>query len=190
MRALLSLGRLLPIIPIAVVPLASAQAGLFDFLEPARPPQNVVIERPAPMDLTPLAQPLRRVEPARQITIHKVKVEKAPVLDRMKSAALQKDSTLRDGDAVMTQHGIRIYASASQGERHSGEFATLAETKGLSPTEFTALAEIDAHRSEDGWQSKATVSDVVTGRSVVANTELAWKWVRDPKGKLVRYVGP
>ncbi len=189
MRSIVSIVRLMPLFPLAMFPLASAQAGLFDFLEPAPPPQPVIIERPAPVELAPLTQPLRKPAVHRHISVvRKIKNDKALTLDH-KSAALQKDATLRDGDAVMTQQGIRVFAGASKGEHQTDEFATLAETKGLSPAEQAALAEIDAHRSEEGSKT-ADADALATGRSVVANTSLAWKWLRDPKGRLVRYVGP
>jgi hypothetical protein len=162
-----------------------ARAGLFDFLNQGTPePQQRTIERPAP-DLPQLLTPLPkyRVEAPRHITvIRKNAPDKASVVAHQ-SVVFPKDSTLRDGDAVMTQNGIRVFAG-------SNDFVTLSETKGLSSAERTALAEIDAHRSEDGWQSKSTGQDqLITGRST-ANMAHAWKWVRDPKGVLVRYVGP
>jgi hypothetical protein len=161
-----------------------AHAGLFDFLNQGTPePQQRTIERPAP-DLPPVTPlPKYRVEAPRHITvIHKNASGKASVVAHQ-SVDFPKDGTLRDGDAVMTKNGIRIFAG-------SNDFVTLSETKGLSSAERIALAEIDAHRSEEGWQSKSSGQDqLITGRSA-ANMAHAWKWVRDPKGVLVRYVGP
>jgi hypothetical protein len=192
MRSLFLTGRLVPVCLFALFPMVNAQAGLFDFLNQSAPePQRTLtIERPAPANLPPI-QPLPqyKVEPPRHITVvHENTQEKAPILERQ-SPGLIKDPTLRDGDAVMTQHGIRIFAASFDGRRPN-DFVTLAETKGLTLEERTALAEIDAHRSEEGWQSKSAGHDqLITGRSA-ANTAHAWKWLRDPKGHLVRYVGP
>jgi hypothetical protein len=184
MRLLLA-GSLLLAFAVTAAPLNQARAGLFDFLnQGSNEPQQRTIERPAPADLPPLLTPSPKyhLEAPRHITVlHKNTPEKAAPASQ--SAVLMKDGTLRDGDAIMTQNGIRVFAG-------SAAFVTLAQTKGLSPQERTALAEIDAHRSEDGWQSKSSGQDqLITGRSA-ANAAHPWKWVRDPKGHLVRYVGP
>ncbi len=182
MRHMLLTAGLLSAVVVTSASIDQARAGLFDFLNQGTPePQQRTIERPAPDFVTPL--PKYRVEPPRHITvIRKNAPDKTPAAVRQ-SAALLKDHTLRDGDAIMTQNGIRVFAG-------SNELVTLSETKGLSPAERTALAEIDTHRSEEGWQSKSSGQDqLITGRSA-ATMAHAWKWVRDPKGVLVRYVGP
>jgi hypothetical protein len=179
---------LLSCVVLISLPAASARAGLFDFFNPAPPePQYVTIERPDPAVAPPLITPLppHRVEIHRRISIvHRNPSDKGPVLTG-KFADLQKDGTLREGDAVMTQGGIRIFAGDPQGPHRPSEFAKLDDAKGLTSTEQVALAAIDAHPNE-------TISGdaVVTGRSSAANSSLAWKWLRDPKGRLVRYVGP
>jgi hypothetical protein len=118
--------------------------------------------------------------------VHKNSSDKTPVFDHQ-SFGLKKDATLREGDAVMTRSGIRIFAGTSSGEHQTDEFAKLEEAKGLSPAEQTALAAIDAPYGEI---KSASADELMTGRSTVANSSVAWKWLRDPKGRLVRYVGP
>ncbi len=185
-----SILRLAPVILLAVAPSFSAQAGLFDFLSPAAPePQRgIIFERPAPDELPPLqTAPQHRAEPRRHVIVVRQNANKVAALSPQQ-AGLKKDHTLQDGDAVMTASGIRVYASTAS---DSHEFVPLSETKGLLPEERNALAAIDAHRSsEDGWQTKSGDEQLMTGRSTVANSAQAWKWLRDPKGRLVRYVGP
>jgi hypothetical protein len=193
MRSLYLAGLLVPAYLFALFPAVNAQAGLLDLFNQSapEPPSTVTVERPTHTELPPIHPlPEYHLEPRRHITVvHKNIPDKAAALGRQ-SAALMKDNTLRDGDAIMTQNGIRVFAGSSLDANRTDEFVTLAETNGLSPAERTALAEIDAHRSEEGWQSKSTGHEqLITGRSAV-NTAHAWKWLRDPKGHLVRYVGP
>jgi hypothetical protein len=190
-RLLLTVG-LASAIAISYAPFDPARAGLFDFLNQGTPELGQrTIERPEPTDLPAILNPVAKshAEAPRHITVVHHTQDKDAVLARQ-SAAFMKDSTLRDGDAVMTQNGIRIFAASVSDGHRANEFATLAETNGLSPAQRTALAEIDAQRSEAGGQSKSTGHDqLITGRSATTSDH-PWKWVRDPKGQLVRYVGP
>ncbi len=193
MRRLFLTGGLLSSLVLVSASADQARAGLFDFLNQSAPEPQRTIERPvAPVELPPLLNPLpkARAEAPRHITVlHKMGPDKPAALTHQ-SAALMKDATLREGDAVMTQNGIRIFAGSSSDGHRVTDFVPLADTKGLETAERVALAEIDAHRSEDGWQSKSSGQDqLLTGRSA-GNMAHAWKWVRDPKGVLVRYVGP
>jgi len=188
MRFLQSLRRLLAVLGLIVLPAATAQAGLFDFFGQPEP-QPLMIERPALSGLPPVLSPLPRhpVEIHRHITVvRKTSIDKTIAFDHL-SAALKRDATLREGDAVMTRHGIRIFAGPSSGEHRANEFAKLEEVKGLSRPEQTALAEIDKRNANI---KPARAGDVLTGRSSTANSSIAWKWLRDPKGRLIRYVGP
>lgn len=102
---------------------------------------------------------------------------------------LLNDASLQDGDAVMTNRGIRIFTGDS-GDRHTlDEFAKLSETKGLSKRARATLAEIDANRSEGGGAAPRS-SDVVTGRSAADREISAGSLITDPRGRLIRYVGP
>ena len=105
MRRLLLTGSLLPGLVLISASVDQARAGLFDFLNQSAPEQQRTIERPIPPAvlpplLNPLAKP--RAEAPRHITVlHKSGVEK-PLALTPQSAALMKDDTLREGDAVMT----------------------------------------------------------------------------------------
>jgi len=182
----------------------SAQAGFFDlfFQQPQRQsaPTTYYDYGGAPLDEQ--APVIRRVPaaPHRRITVLNKDRGDLTLPKGPHSEELLDDNTLRDGDAVMTEKGVRIYAGSSRGKK---DFVRLAETKGLSAQETSQLAEINAHRNDEGAmvsdapvnnQTKTASNDVktseatVTGRS--SSNSQAWKWVRDPKGTMVRYVGP
>jgi len=185
-----------------VLSATSAQAGFFDFFfqQPSRPASAPYYNDNAPFGEQ--APVLRRAPPPhRRITLLKdhgdLSLPKGPHSDD-----ILDDHTLRDGDAVMTDKGVRIYAGSSHGQK---EFARLADTKGLSEQEKTQLNEINAHRNEDGtFVADAATNDgsqtaasntkaeegLATGRSSTGASIQAWRWVRDTKGTMVRYVGP
>ncbi len=189
MRILGVFGRFLSIVGLVALPVFSAQAGLFDFFSPFEPEPQRAIEQPATSELPPPVIPLQqhRVETHRHMmVVRKNPNDKTPADHR--SLGLKKDSTLREGDAVMTANGRRIYASASSSQM--SEVAKLDGAngaKGLSQTEQTALAAVDVQKTET---KSASADELLTGRSSATESSVAWKWLRDPKGKLVRYVGP
>jgi len=191
MRFFRNSGRLLSAIGLVLFPAINANAGVFDFLSPAEPePQPPTIEQPSPSAIPPLVSPIppHRFEIHRRITVvRKNPNDKIPTIDH-RSLGLKKDGTLREGDAVMTQSRIHIFAGASSGTYRMDEFAKLDEAKGLSSTEQTALTAIDPPANSE--IKSASADDLMTGRSTVANSSVAWKWLRDPKGRLIRYVGP
>jgi len=182
----------------------SAQAGFFDlfFQQPSRPtaPSSSYYDYGLPPEER--APVIRRAPaPHRRIGLLKDHGDLA-LPQGPHSAELIDDHTLRDGDAVMTDKGIRIYTGSSHGRK---EFARLADTKGLSPKEVTQLTEINAHRNDEGaYVSDAAMNndtrlasndvkvsdEAMTGRSSSSALVQAWKWVRDAKGTMVRYVGP
>lgn len=101
---------------------------------------------------------------------------------------LMDDDSLQEGDAVMTQAGIRIFTGDSNSHHKPEDFRKLSEIKGLSKLERKALAAIDAPGS-DTSASKGK-HEMVTGRSITDATVVTGETITDPKGRSIRYVGP
>lgn len=96
-----------------------------------------------------------------------------------------EDESLRRGDAVMTEAGIRIFVGHS-GDSHGPEdFRRPSEVRGLSKVERKALAALDT----DGSATEITAG-AVTGRSAAERKITHGEMITDAKGRAVRYVGP
>ncbi len=101
------------------------------------------------------------------------------------SVDLMDDDSLRDGDAVMTADGLRIFVG-SEGRHHSSDdFARISETEGLSRRERSALLAVDAGRAGEGRQPA-----LVAGRSASNKGISAGVSIVDSRGARIRYVGP
>ncbi len=101
------------------------------------------------------------------------------------SVDLMDDDSLRDGDAVMTADGLRIFVG-SEGRHHSSDdFARISETEGLSRRERSALLAVDAGRAGEGRQPV-----LVAGRSASNKGISAGVSIVDSRGARIRYVGP
>ncbi|WP_156898072.1 hypothetical protein [Methylocapsa acidiphila] len=181
---------------------SSADAGFFDFL--FSPPPPMMQQSPPPgYAMRPRVHPrptFHARKRTRETTValhhphHRLTVENARHSGAARAAAhaasgIMEDDSLEEGDAVMTDRGVRIFTGDS-GKRHTpDEFAALHETKGLSKRARAALAEIDANRSERGGELQRQ-SDVVTGRSAAETGLSAGTLITDPRGRSIRYVGP
>lgn len=167
------------------VPDAPARAGFFDFLFPPAPVAPAPIYRRARphfyhREAAHFARPARKIAAAKHRKTIEAKASLPPrVID------LMDDESLRNGDGVMTQEGLRIFVGA-EGSHHGAEdFAKVSETEGLTRSAKTAYLAVDA-----GLQGAATEAVVVTGRSA-ADTEIsAGVPIVDARGHTIRYVGP
>lgn len=196
-------GRHARVLAIAAAALASslngAHAGFFDFLFGPQP----VLRSPAPGysgGMAPRWHPHAYfyARKTRSVALHH---RHLATVEKTRHAALSHagpphpapglmdDDSLQDGDAVMTERGIRIFTGDSSDHHKPYEFAKLSETKGLSSRARTALTAIDAHRS-DGGGSVLRGPDVVTGRSAADPEVSAGALITDPRGRVIRYVGP
>lgn len=108
---------------------------------------------------------------------------KGPLLQRVTD--LMSDETLRNGDAVMTQDGLRIFVGSEGSHHDPDDFIKVSETEGLSPREQSAFLSVDA-----GLQSGPVQAPIVTGRSAADPEMSAGVPIVDPKGAKIRYVGP
>lgn len=98
---------------------------------------------------------------------------------------IMADKSLRKGDAVMTQSGIRIFVGQS-GDRHEpDEFRKPSEVKGLSKSARKSLAVLGP-----GDAAPPVPASIVTGRSATGRAITAGEIITDAKGKTIRYVGP
>ncbi|VFU08249.1 conserved protein of unknown function [Methylocella tundrae] len=95
------------------------------------------------------------------------------------------DDSLRDGDAVMTPDGIRIFTGSSSTHHSTDDFAKISEIKGLPSRERNVLLAIDAGSSGGSGDSALLV-----GRSVADSGLSEGAMITDAKGHRIRYVGP
>jgi hypothetical protein len=98
---------------------------------------------------------------------------------------IMEDESLRFGDAVMTEAGIRIFVGDSGDSHDPEEFRRPSEVRGLSKIERKALAALDTL----GSASDAN-GGIVTGRSATDRKITVGEMITDAKGRTIRYVGP
>ena len=60
-----------------------------------------------------------------------------------RTEALMRDATVRPGDVIMTDEGVRVFAGRAACPHTVGDFQTLAEARALPRVERTALAAIE-----------------------------------------------
>jgi hypothetical protein len=186
------------------MPLSPASAGFFDFLFPQ--PQLAAPAAPSyrrPLHFSHRQRPQfdhRRVahfaHPSKKIlaTKHHKTIEAKGLLPR-RVVDLMDDESLRNGDAVMTQDGLRIFVG-DEGPHHSADdFAKITETEGLSRRELSAFLAVDpssggAATGDQGTPTEVAQAPLVTGRSVVDVEISAGVPIVDPRGNKIRYVGP
>ncbi len=184
------------------VPLSPASAGFFDFLfSPARPPAAPFLRRP-PMHFWHRQQARTHAYAERRqthfehhqkkvamATRHKIVAAKADAVPRG-VVDLMDDASLRNGDAVMTPDGLRVFVGDEGPHHSSDDFAKLSETEGLSKREQTALVAVDAAYQDAGKDAGEPPPALVTARSVAEAGLSVGVPIIDPKGRKVRYVGP
>jgi hypothetical protein len=169
-------------------PLASANAGFFDFLFAPQPSPQIAVPYPDQMSQR-FGYHRRRPKPValhRKIQMAKIHRSALPHL----GLDFMDDDSLHNGDAVMTPSGIRIFTGSSSDRHSADDFSKLSEIKGLSSRKRAALVAIDAHLSAATEQPKDRAADAVTGRSVADAGVSEGSIITDPKGRQIRYVGP
>lgn len=163
------------------IPLGPASAGFFDFLFPPAQP-TMPIYRPAPHFVH------HRIA---HVEHHKKKVAAAPRHRIVESKHLvapmavdvMDDESLRDGDAVMTADGLRVFIG-SEGSHHTqDDFASVSDADSLSRRKRTALLAVAGGR-------ESAQSTLVAGRSAAEPGLSAGVPIVDARGAKIRYVGP
>lgn len=138
-----------------MVPFSAANAGFFDFLFQVLP--------------APTAAPVYRSAPhfhyhhtQRTVSHHaKFASDRSHPSSMRVVSNIMDDESLKDGDAVMTKDGIRIFTGASSAHHTSDDFVKISETKHLSSRERAALIAIDAKSA-----SAEPTYALLAGRSV------------------------
>jgi hypothetical protein len=167
------------------VPVSPATAGFFDFLfAPARPvePAMPVYRRPPHFFHPRLAHVEHHKKKVAAVRTHRIVEAKThPVAGR--AVDLMDDDSLKNGDAVMTADGLRVFVG-DEGPHHSeGDFVKISDTDGLSKRERSALLAVDAGHEGDR-------AALVTGRSAADMGISTGVPMIDSRGHKIRYVGP
>ncbi|HXW71712.1 MAG TPA: hypothetical protein VEK34_09760 [Methylocella sp.] len=156
-----------------------AQAGFFDFLFGPQPQYQAVSPPAAYPGHFPQRRHLTRPRQHERVKPAAVAVGPQAPVDIM------DDGSLKRGDVVMTQAGIRIFVGEKSNHHQLEDFRKISEVKKLSQRERSALAALDA--SAPGGPARA---GVVTGRSVDDARIAAGEPTIDANGRPVRFVGP
>ena len=108
-----------------------------------------------------------------------------------KPTDLMHDTTLQNGDAVMTKDGLRVYIGDEGAAKHKrDDFEPINAVDGMPKQERNALVAMDT-TVNDPLRGALTPDTIASGRSAsVASPVSAGHAVVDPRGKTVRYVGP
>ena len=117
------------------------------------------------------------------------KEDHAAIKEAAKSTDIMHDKTLRSGDAVMTDKGVRVFDGERSSRHDDDEFVKLTDTSGMSREVRSTLDAINAHRSQPTWQMGEAELPLQTGRSASGRpTEV--RTSTDKDGRTIRVVGP
>jgi hypothetical protein len=177
-----------------------AQAGFFDFLFGTPPPPQAIRPPYEAYHFRRHAAPgfVRHAEHgshrhAPQFAAHR-KVIVADKADHkvgpQAPVDLMDDDSLKHGDAVMTQNGIRVYMGYSSEHHQPGDFLKLSAIKKLSKRERSALAALDTPGANPDEPTAAGEASLAMGRSVTEQKLTVGETITDPHGRKVRFVGP
>ena len=126
---------------------------------------------------------------------------------------LMDDDSLRDGDAVMTADGLRVFIGEKGPHHEQDDFVKVSETDGLTRRKRAALLAVDkgypgapavvtgrsvserksaeAPVGASGDVAKETAAAAEDAGNSAAPSELsAGVPIIDPRGRRLRYVGP
>lgn len=167
-----------------------AHAGFFDFLF-GPPPQTRAVE-PHYANPWPFRghtdrgfhRHAHRLAPHHKLAA----ADKHPVRPQAPTDIMDDDS-LKHGDAVMTQAGIRIFVGDSGSHHEPEDFRKPSEIKKLSQRERSALAALDTAGSNPEGKKPGEFG-IATGRSATERKVTVGETITDPNGRTVRYVGP
>lgn len=205
-----SLGLAVALAPLALpVSFDAANAGFFDFLfQP---------QQPAPGAYAPQSPGFRETHdrrhfhqrPSRRVAEHHPKrdehrrapkqiVLRHPKWDekdsccKSKEAArpapvLLEDDSLREGDAVMTHSGIKVFTGDAGSHHKIDDFALVSDAD-ISKRARKALLAMDPFRSSS--DQLPAQAGLTTGRSAAEPHVTTGDMIVDPRGNMVRYVGP
>jgi hypothetical protein len=167
-----------------------AHAGLFDMLFGSQG-QSTAPSYDAPLDdPSVLPQAFGRIRrPHRHVAVE-LKEDHAAIKEAAKSTDIMHDKTLRPGDAIVTEKGVRIFEGEKSADHDIDDFVRVAEAPKMSQELRGTLGEIDAHRSQPSWQIGEAELPVQTGRSSASDAPQSVKVAVDANGHTIRNVGP
>lgn len=187
------------------VPLESAKAGFFDFLfqpqlfapeayapRPRRHPHSASdFSRRHRLAIKRHAAKVRHA--GRPVALLHPKWEEKDPCCKVAGAArpapvLLDDDSLREGDAVMTHSGLKVFMGDSGPHHRLEDFAPLSDAKSLPRRVRKILLELDPRGS--GNEPRRAQLELTTGRSAAAATMATGSMIVDPRGNRIRYVGP
>jgi hypothetical protein len=190
------------------ISLNAASAGFFDFLfQPQQPAPSNYAPHPhsfraahehehhrfhhRPTTHFAHVKPERRHE-AKQIVLRHPKWDEKDGCCKTREAArpapiLLEDDSLREGDAVMTHSGIKVFTGDAGPHHKINDFALVPDAA-LSKRARKALLAVDPFRSRP--EPVAAETGLATGRSAAEPGVATGSVIVDPKGNRVRYVGP
>ena len=166
-----------------------AHAGLFDLLFGSQQPAPTYAQ-------PPLADTYLETRPFEKMRRQTRRVETAPkedhaaIKEAAKSTDIMHDRTLKPGDAVMTDNGVRVFDGGKSSHHDSDDFVKLSDTSGMSRQLRSTLDAINAHRSQPSWQMGEAELPLQTGRSSTGSATPAPRTSVDKDGHTIRVVGP
>lgn len=172
-----------------------ANAGFFDFLFQPQPPPGTYMPLPRAMYehhrfRQHHASGGGRRRAPKQVVLRRPKWDEKETCCRGREASrpapvLLDDDTLREGDAVMTHYGIKVFTGDAGPHHQIDDFILASQAGHISKRARKALLAMDPFRSGSDAEPRLT-----TGRSVAEPAVSAGDLIVDPKGKSIRYVGP
>lgn len=116
-----------------------------------------------------------------------------PVVETIDPAAVVKsylaDDSLRRGDAVMTQDGLRIYVGSSGRRKTASDFVTLEQAQRIDASVRSKLASLEPPRAAP-LHAQASPRKAPAPREIAAaRPAAADPMIRDPRGREIRHVG-
>ena len=161
-----------------------ASAGFFDFLFPSYQPPAPVYRPPPPHFFHRRVAHVEHHPKKVAVAHHRIVEAKThPVAPG--TVDVMDDDSLRDGDAVMTSDGLRIFVGSAGDHHNRDDFVKISETEGLPRSERSALLALDV--SHEG---QAQHPAALAGRSAAEAGISAGVPIVDPRGRKIRYVGP
>ena len=130
----------------------SGALGFFSSMFGAHEPETAPVPTPlavapaqAQSTASPKRSPLRSTAGIRtpKHSIRAANSAKAFLMGKMKTVSIFADKTLRRGDAVMTAHGIRVFAGSNSWPYQNSDFIALADAPHLNKSQQAMLLDLD-----------------------------------------------
>ncbi|ACB94520.1 hypothetical protein [Beijerinckia indica] len=175
-----------------LLPVQPAQAGFFEALFGLENNEPRISVMPAERHHT-----IHHPSPKKRPKMH-ARVHAAPkpvimhVLTGEPMQALMRDTTLQQGDVVMTPKGLRIFMGESESPHEAKDFLALSALSGRKARHKELLTAIDSARANPIFPPRQEVTDdLASGRSVALDASVSIPIaLRSETRPFIRYVGP